>query len=155
MSRSKRLNLVLDIAERKENKAAEAFELARRLWLEDQEKMQDLQKYYSDYELAFTRPAARLRAQDIAQQRGFLTQLAEALRQQQQVVDRRRSIADNKQSDWQSARLKRRALEELIDRIKADEARALTRKEEKMLDEWFAQSRSLRPDPGPRSGESL
>lgn len=148
MSRSKRLNLVLDLAGRKENKAAEAFEMARRLWTEDQEKMQDLQRYYNDYEHAFTRPAARMRAQDIVQQRGFLTQLAEALRQQQQVVDHRRSIADNKQSDWQSARLKRRALEELIGRLKADEQRALTRKEEKMLDEWFAQTLNLRKDAG-------
>jgi flagellar FliJ protein len=148
MSRSKRLNLVLDLAERRENKAAEAFEMARRLWLDDQEKMQDLQRYYSDYESAFTRPNARLRAQDIAQQRGFLTQLAEALRQQQQVVERRRSIADAKQSDWQKARLKRRALEELIERIKSDERRALTRKEEKMLDEWFAQTARMRKESG-------
>lgn len=148
MSRSKRLNLVLDLAGRKENKAAEAFEMARRLWAEDQEKMQDLQRYYSDYEHAFTQPAARMRAQDIVQQRGFLTQLAEALRQQQQVVDHRRSIADTKQSDWQSARLKRRALEELIGRLRADEQRALTRKEEKMLDEWFAQTLKLRKDAG-------
>lgn len=148
MSRAKRLNLVLDIAERKENKAAEAFELARRLWLEDQEKMQDLQRYYSDYELAFTKPSTRLRAQDIAQQRGFLSQLAEALRQQQQVVEKRRDIADTKQSDWQKARLKRRALEDLIARLKADEQKALTRKEEKMLDEWFTQTLRLRKDAG-------
>jgi flagellar FliJ protein len=152
MSRSKRLNLVLDLAERKERKAAEAFELARRLWLEDQEKMADLQRYYSDYELAFTQPAARMRAQDIAQQRGFLTQLADALRQQQQVVDRRRNIADSKQTDWQSTRLKRRALDDLIVRLKADEQRALTRKEEKMLDEWFTQTLRLRKDAGALDG---
>lgn len=148
MSRAKRLNLVLDIAERTESKAAEAFEMARRLWREDQEKMDDLQRYYNDYEHAFTQPVARMRAQDIAQQRGFLQQLADALRQQQQVVDRRRSIADAKQSDWQTARLKRRALEDLISRLKADEQKVLTRKEEKMLDEWFTQSLSRRDESG-------
>ncbi|MCR6653582.1 MAG: flagellar export protein FliJ [Cellvibrionaceae bacterium] len=139
MSRSKRLNMVLDIAERAENKAAEAFEMARKLWLEDQEKMVDLQRYYQDYETAFAQPK-RLRAQDIVQQRSFLQQLAEAVRQQAQVVERRRSIADNKQMDWRTAHLKRRALQELVARVQADEQRILSRKEEKMLDEWFNQT---------------
>lgn len=139
MSRSKRLNMVLDIAERAENKAAEAFEMARKLWLEDQEKMVDLQRYYQDYETAFAQPKL-LRAQDIVQQRSFLQQLAEAVRQQAQVVERRRSIADNKQQDWRTAHLKRRALQELVARVQADEQRILSRKEEKMLDEWFNQT---------------
>lgn len=148
MSRAKRLNLVLDIAERAENKAAEAFELARRMWQEDQEKMADLQRYYEDYEQTFSRPAVRLRAQEIVQQRSFLQQLAEALRQQGQIVERRRLIADNKQMDWRTAHLKRRALQELIERVKADEQKVLTRKEQKMLDEWFAQSSQRRTENG-------
>lgn len=148
MSRATRLNMVLDIAERAENKAAEAFEMARRLWLEDQEKMVDLQRYYQDYENAFTQPTMRLRAQDIAQQRGFLQQLAEAVRQQAQVVERRRTIADTKQVDWRTAHLKRRALQELIQRVRADEQRLLTRKEEKMLDEWFNQTAQRRAETG-------
>ena len=148
MSRAKRLNMVLDIAERAENKAAEAFEMARRLWLEDQEKMVDLQRYYQDYENAFTQPTMRMRAQDIAQQRGFLQQLAEAVRQQAQVVERRRTIADTKQVDWRTAHLKRRALQELIERVRADEQRLLTRKEEKMLDEWFNQTAQRRAETG-------
>jgi flagellar FliJ protein len=148
MSRAKRLNMVLDIAERAENKAAEAFEMARRLWLEDQEKMADLQRYYQDYEDAFTQPSTRLRAQDIAQQRGFLQQLAEAVRQQAQVVERRRTIADNKQVDWRTAHLKRRALQELVERVRVDEQRLLTRKEEKMLDEWFNQTAQRRAETG-------
>jgi flagellar FliJ protein len=147
MSRSKRLNMVLDIAERAENKAAEAFEMARRLWQEDQGKMEDLQRYYQDYETAFAQPA-RLRAQEIVQQRSFLQQLADVVRQQAQVVERRRTIADNKQTDWRTAHLKRRALQELVARVRADEQRVLTRKEEKMLDEWFNQTAQRRAETG-------
>lgn len=137
--------MVLDIAERAENKAAEAFEMARRLWLEDQGKMEDLQRYYQDYETAFAQPV-RLRAQEIVQQRSFLQQLADVVRQQAQVVERRRTIADNKQSDWRTAHLKRRALQELVARVRADEQRVLTRKEEKMLDEWFNQTAQRRAE---------
>ncbi len=140
--------MVLDIATRTENKAAEAFEMARRLWQEDRDKMADLQRYYEDYETSFTQPSVRLRAQDIAQQRGFLQQLAEAVRQQVQIVERRRTIADAKQQDWRTAYLKRRALEELVARVRADEQRLLTRKEEKMLDEWFNQTSQRRAESG-------
>lgn len=153
MSRSKRLNMVLEIAERAENKAAEAFEMARRLWHDDQEKMADLQRYYQDYETAFTQPSMRMRAQDIAQQRSFLQQLAEAVRQQQQIVERRKSIADAKQRDWRIAHLKRRALQELVARVRADEQRVLSRKEEKMLDEWFNQTAQRRAEAGQRPVE--
>lgn len=148
MSRLKRLKMVLDIAESTENKAAEAFEMARRLWLDDQEKAAELQRYYQDYENAFTQPSIRLRAQDIAQQRGFLQQLAQAVQQQAQVVERRRTIADAKQANWRTAHLKRRALEELVARVRADEQRSLTRKEEKMLDEWFNQTAQRRTETG-------
>src|SRR5690606_41663499 len=96
----------------------------------------------------FSRPAVRLRAQEIVQQRSFLQQLAEALRQQGQIVERRRLIADNKQMDWRTAHLKRRALQELIERVKADEQKVLTRKGQKMLDEWFAQSSQRRTENG-------
>lgn len=142
------MDLVLDFAERAEKKAAEAFEMARRLWQEDQEKMTELQRYYEDYEHTFTQPAIRVRVQDIVQQRGFLQQLAEALRQQEQVVGRRRAIADSKQTAWRTAHLKRRALQELIERIRVDEQRVLGRKEQKMLDEWFAQTAQRRAEGG-------
>lgn len=147
MSRAKRLSLVLDIAERAENKAAEAFEMARRLLQEDQDKLADLQRYYADYEQSFSQPTL-LRAQDIMQQRSFLQRLAEAVRQQEQIVERRGSIAESKQKDWRTAHLKRRALQELIERVRADEQKVLTRKEQKMLDEWFSQSALRRAENG-------
>lgn len=143
MSRAKRLGIVLDLAQRTEQKAAEASELARRLWQEDQNKFDELCQYYDDYEASFTHPSAFMRAQDIAQQRGFLSQLADAKKQQSLVVEKRFSIRQDKLQAWQKTRLKRKALQELIARLQADEAKVLSRQEAKMLDEWFNQT-SLR-----------
>lgn len=144
MSRAKRLVIVLNLAERTEQQAAQASELARRLWQEDQHKLEDLCQYYADYEASFAGSSACRRAEDIARQRGFLSQLSEAKQQQSAVVEKRLSICNTKQKLWQQARLKRKALQELIQRLEADEAKLLSRKEAKMLDEWFNQSKSHR-----------
>lgn len=149
MSRAKRLIVVLNLAERTEQQAAQASELAHRLWQDDQKKLDDLCQYYSDYETSFEGKNACRRAVDIARQRGFLSQLTEAKVQQSAVVEKRLSICQAKQQLWQQARLKRKALQELIARLEADEVRALSRKEEKMLDEWFNQTKSHRQERQP------
>lgn len=146
MSRAQRLSIVLELAERTEQQAAQASELARRLWQDDQRKLEDLDQYYSDYEASFAGGTSFKRAEDIARQRGFLSQLADAKRQQKAVVEKRLSICNSKQQAWQQTRLKRKALQELIQRLKADEAQAASRKEAKMLDEWFNQTKSHRQD---------
>lgn len=146
MSRAKRLAIVLELAERTEQQAAQASELARRLWQDDQQKLDNLCEYYTDYEVSFARPGAFARAEDIARQRGFLSQLADAKQQQSAVVEKRWAICHNKQQAWQQTRLKRKALQELIQRLQADEARAVSRQEAKMLDEWFSQTKSHRQE---------
>lgn len=144
MSRAKRLGIVLELAERTETQAAKAYELARRLWQEDDNRLVELGQYYADYAAASVNPMGSCRAEDIARQRGFLSKLSDAKQQQSAVVEKRLAICNNKQAVWQQARLKRKALQELIAKLKADEARVASRKEAKMLDEWFNQSKSHR-----------
>lgn len=146
MSRAKRLGVVLELAERDEQKAAQAAELAKRVWQEDQNKLDELCQYYNDYQASFSGPSSCRRAEDIARQRMFLTQLADAKKQQTSVVEKRHSLCTAKQQAWQQARLKRKAMQELIERLRADEAQLASRRESKMLDEWFNQSKSRRDE---------
>jgi flagellar protein FliJ len=144
MSRSQRLGIVLELAERHEEQTAQAYELARRLWQEDQSKLDELRQYYADYEAAFAAPSACRRAEDFARQRAFLGQLNDAKKQQESVVEKRLEITKSKQRVWQEARLKRKAMQELIDRLRAGEAKKLSKQEAKMLDEWFNQTKTHR-----------
>lgn len=146
MSRAKRLGLILELAEREEQKAAQAAELAKRVWQEDQNKLDELCQYYNDYQASFSGPSSCRRADDIARQRAFLSQLAEAKKQQAAVVEKRLSLCTSKQQVWQQTRLKRKAMQELIERLQADEAKLAARRESKMLDEWFNQSKSHREE---------
>ncbi len=144
MSKSKRLQIVLDLAEQAEHDAAEAFEMARKLKIQDEQKLYELNQFYEDYEMDFRRPQPFLRAEEMQRQRGFLVQLCEARDQQQQILEHRTKVLESKQTLWQTAHLKRKALNDLIERLKLDEARELDKKEEKMLDEWFAQTAQQR-----------
>lgn len=138
--RAQRLDIVLDLAERTEQKAAQAYELARRLWQEDTQKLKDLEVYCMEYEASISTARVVRRAQDMVRDRGFLQQIYRARQQQESVVKQREGLAEQKKQLWHKSHLKHRALRNLIQRMREDEQKSLNRKEEKLLDEWFAQA---------------
>ncbi len=137
--RAERLEVVVDLAERQVQKASEIYNIAQQAWKSDEAKLEELRSYYGEYENAFNHGAA-LRASDIARHRGFLQKLADAIVQQGDVVRHRFEVAESKKALWHKAHLKHGALRDLIQRMRADEERILSKREEKMLDEWFTQS---------------
>lgn len=140
MKRSDRLLMVLDLADKDSKKAAEILEKARQQLSQEERKLEDLRHYYQEYEKIFTHSQTSVRAQDIARQRTFLGQLSQAQQQQHQIIEQRRQVVATKQKNWQFAYLKQKAIGQLIDRLRKDENLALTRKEEKRLDEWSLQA---------------
>lgn len=146
MSRSKRLQIVLELAEKSEKKAVDALEMARAQQQQDEQKLQELNQYYEDYEEAFRSPKPMIRAEEMQRQRSFLVQLSDARDQQNRVVEQRRVIYNGKQKLWQTAHLKRKAMADLISRLKHDEARLLSKQDEQMLDEWFNQTSQQRAE---------
>ena len=137
--RAQRLAIVLDMAADKEKSAAEAFKMARDLWQSDQNRLQELQGYFDDYQGAIG-SSAFSRAWEMARQREFLQQLGQALDQQVQVVEQRLKVVEDKKALWQQANLKHKALRDFVERIKSDERNTLSRQEAKQLDEWCTQA---------------
>ncbi len=143
IARSKRLAVVLELAERAKEKAAKEFEQTRQLVAEEQLKLSQLADYYQDYQQSFTGQRA-MHVQELVKQRAFLQQLSEAQKQQQGTVNRAEALLEQKRGAWQVAHLKHQTLGDLIKRYRADEELALDKKEQKMLDEWFQQSQGQR-----------
>lgn len=146
--RAQRLSLVLELAERTEQQAAQTYEMARRLWQEDAQKLQDLELYCVEYEASISTARVVRRAQDMVRDRGFLQQIYRARQQQESVVKQREGLTEQKKQLWHKAHLKHSALRNLIERMREDEQKALNRKEEKLLDEWFAQAAQHRDGRG-------
>lgn len=140
MQRSQRLQVVLDLADKAVQNAAQVLETARQQLGSEEKKLTDLQHYYQEYSKLFDSQSQGVRALDVARQRTFLSQLQQAQQHQQQVIAQRRQLVATKQKLWHLAYLKQRAIAELITRLKKDENLALSRKEEKRLDEWSQQA---------------
>ena len=135
-SRADRLHIVLEMAEKAENQAAEVFNQARTQHEQAQKKLEDLAAYCLDYQEGLGVLGGRQSAETIARSRGFLGQLMQAKRQQQQIVVQYLKLVEQKKQSWHKSHLKHRALKDLINRFKADDQKVLNRQEEKMLDEW-------------------
>lgn len=141
--RSKRLAVVLDLAEREKEEATQAFEKARRYCLEEEQKLVQLEAYYADYQNSFA-SASSMHVQQLIKQRSFLEQLAQAKRQQQGAIRTAQLNLEAKRQAWQKSHLKHKNMAELIARYRAEEDAVLDKKEQKMLDEWFQQTRAQR-----------
>lgn len=135
-SRVERLTLVLELAEKAENTAAEGFNLARTQVQHESQKLNDINSYYSEYQQGLSAARGHQNVDAMIRARGFLQQLAQAKQQQQQIVSQYTKLSEQKKQAWLKAHLKHKSMQELIARLKAEEARALSVKEEKMLDEW-------------------
>jgi flagellar FliJ protein len=142
-AKSKRLAVVLDLAEREKEQAAQAFEDSRRAHALERQKAEQLAGYYQDYAASFAATQG-LRASDLIKQRNFLQQLADAQKQQQMAIRNAAQVLEARRHAWQTAHLKHKNLAELIARYRAQEDAAQDKKEQKMLDEWF-QQQSSRP----------
>lgn len=135
-SRADRLKVVLELAQKAEDEAADIFNKARKQLTGEQQRLEDLCTYYNDYQQSLAAASGLQTVDAIVRSRGFLQQLAQAKSQQQQIVAQYAKLSDQKKRAWHKAHLKHRALKDLIMRLKADEAQVLSRKEEKLLDEW-------------------
>lgn len=143
MGRAERLQPVLQLADKHLKEAADQLDAVRKHIQQEEKKLADLEQYMLDYTENFNQHPART-AQDLVRQRSFLQQLSQARSQQQQVISKYRHIVQQKQKLWQKAYLKQQAIFQLIERLKKDEYLALSKKEEKRLDEWSAQAHNRR-----------
>lgn len=141
--RSKRLAVVLDLAEREKDQATQEFELARQQCLQEEQKLTQLIDYYRDYQQSFAAKKS-LRVEELIKQRSFLDQLAQAQKQQQALIRSAQANLETKRAAWQKSHMKHKNLAQLINRYRVQEELALSKKEQKMLDEWFQQTRTPR-----------
>ncbi|PAU81412.1 flagellar export protein FliJ [Halovibrio salipaludis] len=134
--RSQRLQVVLDMEDRQEQAARERFQAAQQALAEQQQRLDELERYHEEYqhqiraEASGTTSAARLQA---GQQ--FISQLVAAIAQQQQQVDRYRATAEEAREQWQAARQRREGMARYIETCRRREAREDERREQKALDE--------------------
>ena len=144
VKRSERLTVILSLAEKEAQDAAKIMEQARIALEFERHKLEDLIAYYNEYADSSSQKGKTVSVDNIARERSFLVHLADVQQQQEKLVAQHQQLVEQKKRNWQEKQLKFRALGDLVDRIIADENKVLSRKEEKLLDDWYLQISQIR-----------
>ena len=139
MKRSKRLAPVVNIAVKATNLALIEMGKANAVWLKEQQQLEELHHYKSEY-LARFRQAniAVMSAQKVLELRGFLAQLDQTIQVQQQQVQLYYQQLEGKRTLWQQTRNKEQAMQSLVDSYHHEEIQVALKQEQQISDEHSA-----------------
>lgn len=137
--RSERLKVVLALEERKEQAAVDRLNEVRRHWQAEQDRVQELQRYQSEYHQQMraqqqgTVPVARLQGWQ-----SFISRLDLLIGDQQQRLEQAGQRLEQARQQWQQAWERRRGMEKYIETCRGVEQRARDLSEQKQADEAAA-----------------
>jgi flagellar FliJ protein len=124
------------VLDQKEKDRARELGEARTRLTAAETKLNDLEQYRQDYEQTFQQrakvgqPVRALRDFQV-----FLARLDQAIQQQRQIVSAIQKDVSGHSTLWQSAALKVKAVDSVVDRWQGEERRAEGRREQKETDE--------------------
>ncbi|HTW37414.1 MAG TPA: flagellar export protein FliJ [Steroidobacteraceae bacterium] len=151
---SKQLQVVQRVTDNEKRRQAERLAARERRVLECEAKLTELTSYQANYAREFAERAgrgidgARLRAFQT-----FLARLAEAVRQQLEIVERVRAERDADRDSWRRAAQRAEMVDHVVKRRVDEERRALDRQEQRESDERSLRKHQPRPTKGQHHGE--
>lgn len=147
MSRSRKLDPVIDMARKNTESELGKLGQTNALLQQAENQLDDLLRYRDEYLARFREDDPMLMsARKALELRGFLAQLDQAIHAQQLQVNQSRQLVGRQQQNWQQARNKEHALDSLMDRYRSEEQRRQQRLEQRENDEhtnaqWLRQRR--------------
>ncbi len=142
--RSQRLGVVLMLAERHEQEAADYLAKHQALVNEQRQKAEELVEYRSGYVVQYASSQGGMRPDDLLRYSQFIQQLGDAIKQQEQALAQLSEQLAKLRQHWHGQHLRRRAIEDLIVRLRKGEDQAAEKQLQKQLDE-MAQAAGKRP----------
>jgi flagellar FliJ protein len=136
MLRSRRLEIVLTLEERKEQDALERMGDARKQVEDQQAQVDNLNRYQQEYRDQIRSnqsgvvPVSRLQAWQ-----AFIAQLDQVILRQQQVLDQAVQVFEARRQEWQQAWERRRGMEKYIETCRQQEQKEQDAREQKLSDE--------------------
>ena len=136
MRRSERLKVVLDLEKRREQAALEVFQSAQAELQQQQERLDELERYHEEYQQQLRSNTNRtMAASQLQAGQQFISQLAAAIAQQQQQVDHHSERVEQARDEWRQAWERREGMARYIDTCRERERREDERIEQKAVDE--------------------
>lgn len=136
VSRATRLKPVVEMAEKAEREAARQMGACQAQLQQAEGKLGDLQRYCMDYQQQMvTQGQQGVTGQWLMNYQRFLSQLDNAIAQQQRNVDWHRSNVDKVRTMWQERYARLEGLRKLVERYMYEARLAEDRREQRQLDE--------------------
>lgn len=145
MTRSDRMQPIKDLADSRERDAGAHVATARRLLEEREKQLEQLKAYRADYA---ARAASHGAADAVRLQNyhAFLGRLADAVRQQEDLVAAARLDLERVSATWAERRIEAASLGKVVDRLATAERRTTERREQREIDEQAARRAQRTPD---------
>jgi flagellar protein FliJ len=136
--KSKRLQLVCDLAARKEEQALDHLRQARRALDVQQQQLDDLKNYHQQYLHSMKQALkGQVDIQKLQVFQGFVAQIQAAIEQQQSVVARAQQLFERSSQVWQRCHQKRKSYEDLVTQYRQQEQALADKKLEKRIEDDF------------------
>ena len=149
MRPSKRFHVVHRVAEDHEQQGAARLAACERRVRECEAKLAELEGYQASYISEFSRHAGRgMGGARLREFQAFLSRLAEAVRQQKDIVLRSQAERDAARSQWQRASQRSEIVGRVVKRKEHEEQRALEHDEQREADERAQRKSTRRLDAG-------
>lgn len=131
--RHQRLNSVLQLAEVKENSAAAEYVKSRDNFEFNRSKLDELRSFRAEYQ----NPASEVpfTPERFQSTRQFLSQLSQAIDQQEQQVEQVMTRMQTDQAVWNDQRVKRMSIEKLIEKRTTESKKLDAKREQNQMDE--------------------
>jgi len=136
MKRAERMKTVQRAVEDDERRRAERLAASERRVTECEAKLAELENYQVSYASQFSaRAGAGMGGAGLRDFQTFLARLAEAVKQQAQVVQRARVERDSERQRWQGAASRAKAVGGVVKRWQVEDQREIERREQSESDE--------------------
>src|SRR5690606_2606073 len=139
------MQIVLMLAERHEQAAAQRLGSYREQINAEQEQLQQLEEYAAHYLDTYGSLKTGLHAQDLISYSSFIQRLAEAKKEQQTKVARMMQTIEQLQQDWRGKHRRLESIQDLIARLRYEENEVLEKRLQKELDDLSAQQFHRQP----------
>jgi flagellar FliJ protein len=136
MTRSERLEPVVEYSESTERAAARALAQARQALAEQERKLAELEGYLAEYEAQLgNERGGAVSADRLQEYQCFMSRLNAAIARQAQRVGEAQRLCEARRQAWLAARTRVQALGKVVERLQGAERREAERAEQRESDE--------------------
>ena len=143
MTRTQRLEPVVQHTDKKERLALQEVAQSQAVFEGEQRRLSQLQDYRLEYLQKKKTDIGVFTPIELQEFNRFMQQLDQTIQQQMEVVALRQRELDQKREQWTATRIDSKKMHKVVERLKQQEFVEQERKEQKTLDE-FAQRNSRR-----------